>query len=175
MIKLLVLYHSNGGNTKQIAEHVTQGIQQAAATDNQECEVRLRNTEQATADDLLWCDGIALGSPTNYGNMSWQLKQWWDQTALPLWSKIDGKVGCVFSASGGDASGGEMCCLSMLSLLINFGFLVFGVTDYVAPKKTLHYGTIIPGEPRSQAEIASCTLLGEKLYRWTLQNTAGQD
>lgn len=161
MIKLLVLYHSNSGYTKRMAEYVQQGIEECGAG-----ETRLLSVDEAKADDLIWCDGLALGSPTNYGNMAWKMKQWWDTEVLDIWSKIDGKIGCVFTSSGGDAGGGEMCCLSMISLLINFGFLVFGVTDYVAPKKTLHYGAIVAGEPRSEDEIASCKLLGKKLYQW---------
>lgn len=161
MIKILVLYHSNSGYTKTMAEYVAAGVKQAG-----ECEVRLRSIKEAKAQDLTWCDGLAMGSPTNYGNMAWQLKQWWDTKALDLWSKIDGKIACVFTSSGGEAGGGEMACLSMLSLLINFGFLVFGVTDYVSKKKTLHYGAVVPGEPRSEDEINACQLLGSRLYRW---------
>lgn len=164
MMKFLVLYHSNSGYTKRMAELVAQGIKQCG-----ESEIKLLSVDEAKADDLAWCDGIALGSPTNYGNMAWKLKQWFDEQALDLWSKIDGKIGCVFTSSGGDAGGGEMCCLSMISLLINFGFLVFGVTDYVAPKKTLHYGTIVAGEPRAEHELKACTMLGEKLYKWTAE------
>jgi NAD(P)H dehydrogenase (quinone) len=161
MANLLILYHSNSGYTKKMAEYVQKGIEEAGP-----CEIRLLSVEEAKKDDLEWCDGIALGSPTNYGNMAWKMKQWWDEEAIDLWAKIDGKIGCVFTSSGGNAGGGEMCCLSMLNLLINFGFLVFGVTDYVISKQTLHYGAIIPGEPRDKYEIDICKLLGARLYQW---------
>lgn len=59
-----------------------------------------------------------------------------------------------------------MACLNMLSVLLNFGFLVFGVTDFAAPRFSPHYGAICAGEPRSEAEQASCRLLGQRLAEW---------
>ena len=167
MINILVLYQSDSGYTKRMAEFILQGIIESG-----DCNTRFLSVEEASKDDLLWCDGLALGSPTHYGNMSWKMKQWWDQEVIDHWAKINGKVACVFSSSGGNAGGGEMCCLSMISLLINFGFLVFGVTDYVAPKQTLHYGAIVAGEPRDSHEIRACKLLGQKLLDYTLQQEA---
>jgi NAD(P)H dehydrogenase (quinone) len=49
---------------------------------------------------------------------------------------------------------------------MNFGFLVFGVTDYVGNKFTLHYGAVVAGEPRADAEMAACERLGERLAQW---------
>lgn len=52
----------------------------------------------------------------------------------------------------------------MLTVLMNFGFLVFGVTDYMGKKKfALHYGTVVAGEPRTESETVACELLGERL------------
>ncbi len=55
MNRVLVLYHSNSGNTKHMAEFVAEGAQQISET-----EVRLRSIDEATADDVVWCDGIAV-------------------------------------------------------------------------------------------------------------------
>ena len=68
--------------------------------------------------------------------------QFWDDLSRELWGKIDGKIATVFSSSGGYGGGSEIACLNMLSILINYGFLVFGVTDYAAPKFSPHYGAI---------------------------------
>jgi NAD(P)H dehydrogenase (quinone) len=56
--------------------------------------------------------------------------------------------------------------MTVLTVLMNFGFLVFGVTDYVGKQFTLHYGAVLAGEPRSENEIASCQRLGERLAQW---------
>jgi NAD(P)H dehydrogenase (quinone) len=129
-------------------------------------EIRLRDVTEARAEDLEWCDGIALGSPTNMGTIPWQMKRWWDETAEPLWMKIDGKLGCAFSSSGGVSGGAELTCLTLLTVLMNYGILVFGVTDYVAPGHTAHYGAICAGRPETDAEKEACRRLGRRLAEW---------
>ena len=57
--------------------------------------------------------------------------------------------------------------MSILTVLMNFGFLVFGVTDYVAKGWTLHYGAIAAGEPREDKEKEACRRLGARLAQWT--------
>jgi NAD(P)H dehydrogenase (quinone) len=56
--------------------------------------------------------------------------------------------------------------MSVLIMLMNYGFLVFGVPDYVGKQLTLHYGAVVAGEPRSEAEIAACRRLGKRLAQW---------
>jgi len=51
-------------------------------------------------------------------------------------------------------------------MLVNYGFLVFGVPDYVASRFTLHYGAAMAGEPRTEAEQMACRRLGERLATW---------
>ena len=94
--RILVLYHTNTGNTRLMADLVAEGAAGVPETD-----VRLRGVDEATADDLLWCDGIAVGSPTCMGTPPWQMKRFGDVTAQTLWPKIEGKFGCAFSSSGG--------------------------------------------------------------------------
>jgi NAD(P)H dehydrogenase (quinone) len=159
--KILVLYHSDTGHTRTMAEQVAQGASTIAGM-----EVRLKSVDEATQDDVLWCDGVAAGSPTNLGLMSWPMKRFWDGVCKELWGKIDGKIGCAFSSSGGWGGGAELTCASLLTLLMNFGFLVFGVTDYVDEKLTLHYGAVTAGEPRREAEIEACRRLGKRLAQW---------
>jgi len=85
-----------------------------------------------------------------------------------LWGTIDGKIGCAFSSSGGWGGGNEVACLSVLYMLINYGFLVFGLTDYVGKKFTLHYGAVVAGEPRTEEEREACMRLGERLAQYVV-------
>jgi NAD(P)H dehydrogenase (quinone) len=160
--RILVLYHSAGGNTKLMAELVAAGAAGVAETD-----VRLKTAAEAKPDDLVWCDGIAAGTPTHMGSIAWEMKRWWDVVAQPLWPKIEGKIGCAFSSSGGAAGGGELTCLAMQIVLMNYGLLVFGVPDYVAPGQTLHYGAVCAGRPRNEGEREACRRLGRRLAEWT--------
>ncbi|MCC6446781.1 MAG: flavodoxin domain-containing protein [Armatimonadetes bacterium] len=158
MRRILVLYDSKTGNTRRMAEHVAAGAGSVPET-----EVRLLPIEEASADDLAWCDGLAVGSPTNMGVLSWKMKRFWDETAAAVWGRMDGKIGCAFSSSGGWGGGAELACMSLLTILMNFGMLVFGVRDYVAKQFTLHYGAVLAGEPRAEREIDSCRCLGMRL------------
>jgi len=161
MGKVLVLYDSATGNTKAMAEFVAEGARGVSGI-----EVRCLHVDEAKREDVHWCDGIAVGSPTNMGVLSWKMKKFWDEEMWDLWSKIDGKIGCAFASSGGIGGGAELTCQSILTVLINFGFLVFGAPDYVADRFTLHYGAVVAGAPRHEREIAACRKLGERLGHW---------
>ena len=161
MGKILVLHDSATGNTAKMSALVAEG---AAAIPGS--EVRLRDLASATAQDVVWCDGIAVGSPTNMGVLSWKMKRFWDEVMFDQWLKVDGKIGCAFSSSGGWGGGTELACQSILTVLMNFGFLVFGVTDYAAKSMTLHYGAISAREPKSDDVQAACRKLGKRLAEW---------
>ncbi len=161
MSKVLVLYDSASGNTGKMAALVADGVREVPNV-----EVRLKHLDDATADDVLWCDGLALGSPTNMGILSWKMKRFWDETMGPHWMKVDGKIGCAFSSAGGWGGGQELACQSLLTVLMNFGFLVFGVTDYAGKTTTLHYGAVTAREPRTEESQAACRLLGRRLAEW---------
>jgi NAD(P)H dehydrogenase (quinone) len=166
-VKLLVLYDSQTGNVEQMAELVAEGTREI-----QGVEVRLRKVaadgpDKATPEDVLWADGIAVGSPTNMGVISWKMKKFWDEEMAPHWMKIDGKIGCAFSSAGGWGGGMELACQSIQTVLMNFGFLVFGVTDYVSRDMTLHYGAVSAKAPTAEQCQAACRLLGRRLAEWT--------
>jgi NAD(P)H dehydrogenase (quinone) len=162
MNKILVLYDSATGNTARMAELVAEGARTIGET-----EVRLRSVDDAKPEDVEWCDGLAVGSPTNMGVLSWKMKQFWDVQMGGLWMKVDGKIACAFSSAGGWGGGMELACQSLLTVLINFGFLVFGVTDYVGKVTTLHYGAVTAREPRSDDDQEACRKLGRRLAEWT--------
>jgi NAD(P)H dehydrogenase (quinone) len=167
--QILVLYDSRTGNVARMAELVAEGARAIPHT-----EVRMRRVEEAKAEDVLWCDGIAVGSPTNMGLLSWKMKQFWDETMREHWMEIDGKIGCAFSSAGGWGGGMELACQSILTVLVNFGFLVFGVTDYAAKTMTLHYGAVCAKEPRTEDTQAACRLLGQRLAEWTAHFVHGR-
>jgi len=114
MGKVLVLYHSASGNTAAMARLVAEGAGLIPGT-----EVRPREVDAATPDDVYWCDGLAVGSPTNMGVLSWKMKRFWDETMASHWMKVDGKIACVFSSSGGWGGGTELACQSLLTVLLN--------------------------------------------------------
>ncbi len=159
-INILVLYDTNTGNTGKMAELVAEG-----ASSFHSVNVRLLHVSDAIPEDLRWCDGIAMGSPTNYGTVSWRMKKWWDDLPKELWNTINGKLGCAFSSSGAWGGGNELTCLTLLTVLMNYGFSVFGVTEYVADRFTLHYGAISAGEPLSKEVQDACRQLGRELVK----------
>jgi len=162
MNRILVLFDSKTGNVARMAERVAEGARQISDT-----EVRVRSLDEAAADDVLWCDGLAVGSPTNMGILSWRMKRFWDETMGPHWMAVDGKIACAFSSAGGWGGGMELACQSLITVLMNFGFLVFGVTDYAGKKMTLHYGAVAAKEPREEETQEACRILGRRLAEWT--------
>lgn len=161
MGKILVLYYSKTGNTRSMAKLVAEGAERIP-----DHEIRIRAIEEAGPDDITWCDGVAMGAPTHLGSVPWEMKQFWDEKICPIWGDVDGKIGCAFSSQGGWGGGAELTCQGLLTIMMNFGFLVFGVTDYSGPQFTLHYGSVQAGEPREEKERESCLRLGQRLAEW---------
>ncbi len=161
MNRILVLFDSKSGNVAKMAALVAEGAQRIADT-----EVRVRSVEDAKPGDVLWCDGLAVGSPTNMGILSWKMKRFWDEQMIPHWMDVDGKIACAFSSAGAWGGGMELACQSLLTVLMNFGFLVFGVTDYATKMRTAHYGAVVAKEPRGEDDAAGCRLLGQRLAEW---------
>jgi NAD(P)H dehydrogenase (quinone) len=162
MNNILILFDTKTGHTKTMAELVRDGAAAVPAT-----EVRLRPVAEATAADLVWCDGLAVGSPTHVGLVSTAMKSFWDRVCPEVWGKIDGRIGCAFASAGGRGGGAELVCQSILTILLNYGCLVFGVTEYTGPGQTLHYGAVAVGEPQPGNESEACRLLGRRLAEWT--------
>jgi multimeric flavodoxin WrbA len=78
MKKLLIIYHSQTGNTKQLAESALSGAQQ-----EDQCVARLLHAAEAALDDLIWCDGLIIASPENFGTMCGLIKDFFDRTFYP--------------------------------------------------------------------------------------------
>lgn len=169
MGNVFVLFDSKGGNTKQMAEYVAEGVLEIS-----DIELRVRSVDEADANDLLWADGIAVGSPTYTGLASWKMKKFWDENVSKMWGKMDGKLGCAFSSSGGWGGGTELACMSSLIMMMNVGMLVFGVTDYVGKNFTLHHGVITVKKPETDEEVAACRRMGKRLAQWVACHIDGR-
>jgi len=100
MTRILIVYHSQTGHTGQMARAVCEG---AKAID--QVEVVLKKAGEATLDDLLACDGLAVGTPENFGYMSGMLKDFFDRTYAGAEDKVFRKPFVVFISAGNDGSG----------------------------------------------------------------------
>lgn len=100
MAKILIVYHSQTGNTKKMAQAVAEGARAVEGV-----EVILKKAADATLEDLLTADGLAAGTPENFGYMSGMLKDFFDRTYLDAQEKVFRKPFVVFISSGNDGSG----------------------------------------------------------------------
>lgn len=101
MKRLLLVYSSQTGRTAAMMRAVCDGIGDFA----DEVELRLRPALAAGIDDLLWADGLVIGTPENFGYMSGALKDFLDRTYYPAEGKVDGLPYALFVSAGNDGSG----------------------------------------------------------------------
>jgi multimeric flavodoxin WrbA len=100
MKKILVLYHSQTGNTEKMAFAVAEGARLIDDT-----EVLIKRAGDATVEDLLAADGLAVGTPENFGYMSGMIKDFFDRTFYPVHDKVFRKPYVVFISAGNDGEG----------------------------------------------------------------------
>lgn len=156
MPKILVLYYSRHGSIKNMAYKIAEGIE------SQGCEAMLRTVPPVsdhidvkatsvpvsgdpyiTLNDLAHIDGLALGSPTRFGNMAAAMKYFIDSTSTQwLNGKLIGKPACVFTSSSSMHGGQESTLLSMMLPLFHHGMLLMSL-PYSEPElaKTQTGGT----------------------------------
>ncbi len=147
-LPILVLYYSRHGSTRRLAELIGQGIDSVPG-----CEARLRTVPAVSTvteatepevpnegapyvelQDLEECAGLALGSPTRFGNMASAMKYFWDGTSAQwLSGALNGKPACVFTSTGSLHGGQESTLLSMMLPLLHHGMLVLGI-PYTQPE-----------------------------------------
>jgi len=96
MAKILIAYYSLSGNTKAMAEAVAEGAREVPQS-----EVSVKTGLEATTDDLLGCDAVALGSPDYFSYMAGGLKDFLDRTYYPSQGKVTGKPCACFVSAGG--------------------------------------------------------------------------
>ncbi|MTV40872.1 NAD(P)H:quinone oxidoreductase [Duganella radicis] len=147
-LTILVLFYSRHGATRKLAELIAQGIESVPG-----CDARLRTVPAVSTvaeatepevpadgapyvelDDLIECAGIAVGSPTRFGNMAAAMKYFWDGTASQwLSGALAGKPACVFTSTGSLHGGQESTLLSMMIPLFHHGLMVLGL-PYTHPE-----------------------------------------
>ena len=99
MAKVLVIYHSQGGNTEKMAKAIGEGARHVKGT-----EVAAKKALDAGADDLLACDAIAVGSPDYFSYMAGGVKDFFDRVFYPTQGKVTGKPCATFGSAGGPAT-----------------------------------------------------------------------
>jgi NAD(P)H dehydrogenase (quinone) len=116
---LLIIYYSNTGKTEKMATHIARGAETAGVN------AILKKVEDCTLNDLVEADGIAVGSPTHYSNITWQIKRLMDETILTFYTKghsLRNKVCGCFTSTGAYSDGKE--CLRMLELAFGFALKI---------------------------------------------------
>lgn len=145
---ILVLFYSRHGATRQLAELIAQGIESVPGCDARlrtvpavstvtvatEPEVPAEGAPYVELEDLQQCAGLALGSPTRFGNMASAMKYFWDGTSADwLSGTLAGKPACVFTSTGSLHGGQESTLLSMMIPLFHHGMVVLGL-PYTQPE-----------------------------------------
>jgi NAD(P)H dehydrogenase (quinone) len=190
---ILVLYYSRYGSTRAMAEEIARGVESVAGI-----EARLRTVQPISPDtmpdpeaipeeghlycqteDLEGCAGLALGSPTRFGNMAAPLKYFLDTTSnLWMTGALIDKPASVFTSTQSLHGGQETTLLTMMMPLLHHGMLVMGL-PYSEPalSKTLSGGTPYgashfagrDGEGLSQEETELCRAQGARLAKQAIK------
>jgi NAD(P)H dehydrogenase (quinone) len=147
-LTILVLYYSRHGATRKLAEMIAQGIESVPGADARlrtvpavstvaeatEPDVPSNGAPYVELQDLAECAGLALGSPTRFGNMAAALKYFLDGTSADwLAGTLSGKPAVVFTSTGSLHGGQESTLLSMMIPLLHHGMLVMGL-PYTHPE-----------------------------------------
>ncbi len=165
MQEILVLYYSHRGSVRALAEVIGRGIDSvpgaaarlrtvpriSAVCEATEADIPERGAPYAEMSDLEECIGLALGSPTRFGNMSAPMKYFLDGTAGPwLSGALAGKPACVFTSSASQHGGQESTLLSMMTPLLHHGMVIVGL-PFSEPDLT---GTASGGSPYGATHVA---------------------
>lgn len=193
MADILVLYYSQGGSVKQMAQLIARGIEGVTGAN-----ARLRTVPKISAaceataptvpengdpyvepTDLAECAGLALGSPTRFGNMAAAMKYFWDGTSNDwLNGTLVNKPAAVFTSSGSMHGGNEATLLSMMLPLMHHGMLLIGLpyTESAlsqtqtggTPYGASHVAGSLNDHPISADEKTLCLALGKRLAETAL-------
>ena len=188
MSDVLVLYYTQGGSVRRMAELIAEGIERvpgasarlrtvpkvAATTTIAEPSIPDAGAPYCELRDLEECAGLALGSPTRFGNMAAAMKYFLDGTAS-LWMSgaLVGKPACVFTSTASLHGGQETTLLSMMLPLLHHGMLIMGLPYTQAellatrtggtPYGASHFAGAADDQPVSDAERALCIAQGKRL------------
>ncbi len=198
MVDVLVLYYSQGGAVKEMAQVIARGIESvngakarirtvpkvSANCEATEPEVPATGSPYVELQDLEECSGLALGSPTRFGNMAAPMKYFLDGTTS-LWLKgaLIGKPAAVFTSSGSMHGGNETTLLTMMLPLLHHGMLMVGLPysePVLSSTKTggtpygaSHIAGAMDDQPLSEDEKKLCLALGKRLAETALKLAHG--
>lgn len=191
MAKILILYYSRDGATAEMANLIARGVESVKGAEavlrtvpevSAVCEktadtIPSEGAVYASLDDLKNCDGLALGSPTRFGNMAASLKYFLDNSTQ-LWfsGALSGKPAGVFTATGSMHGGQETTLLSMMLPLMHHGMVILGLPySENALRETTSGGTpygpsrvTTEDSPISAQEKALCLAFGVRLAKTAL-------
>jgi NAD(P)H dehydrogenase (quinone) len=194
MAEILVLYYSVGGSVRRMAELVAEGVERvpgamarlrtvpkvAPLTQTAAPAIPPEGAPYAELRDLESCAGLALGSPTRFGNMAAPLKHFLDGSG-PLWlnGALAGKPACVFTATASMHGGQETTLLSMMLPLLHHGMLIVGLPYTQAELNTTrtggtpygpsHFAGVADDQPVADVERALCIAQGRRLAEIALK------
>jgi NAD(P)H dehydrogenase (quinone) len=194
MSEILVLYYSQGGAVRDMAQLIARGIESVKGV-----KARIRTVPKVSSNceatepdipnsgdlyvelsDLDECIGLALGSPTRFGNMAAPLKYFLDgTTALWLKGTLIDKPAAVFTSTGSMHGGNESTLLTMMMPLMHHGMLMVGL-PYSEPELSStqsggtpygasHVGGTMDDKPISDDEKKLCLALGKRLGQTALK------
>jgi NAD(P)H dehydrogenase (quinone) len=151
MKKILIIYYSETGNTKKMAELIAEGVKE------EQVEVVVKNVEDTQARELLDYDGIIVGSPTYYGLPAYQIKKLLDES-FEFHGSLEGKVGGAFSSSANIGGGNETTIMGIIQAMLIHGMVVKGTS------KGDHYGPVSIGKPDARFE-RQCRQYGKMIAK----------
>ena len=184
---ILVLYYSRHGATAEMARQIARGIElgglvarlRTVPAVSTECEavvpdIPVEGAPYVSQDDLRHCAGLALGSPTRFGNMAAPLKYFLDGTSsLWLTGELVGKPAGVFTSTSSLHGGQESTLLSMMLPLLHHGMLLCGLPYSEGalldtrgggtPYGPSHHAGADGKRNLDEHEIALCRALGQRL------------
>ncbi len=194
MSEILVLYYSQGGAVRDMAQLIARGIESVKGV-----KARIRTVPKVSSNceatepdipnsgdpyvelsDLEECIGLALGSPTRFGNMAAPLKYFLDgTTALWLKGSLVDKPAAVFTSTSSMHGGNESTLLTMMLPLMHHGMLMVGL-PYSEPELSStqsggtpygasHVGGAMDDKPISNDEKKLCLALGKRLGQTALK------
>ena len=194
MNSILILYYSRDGSVAQLAKMIARGVNKidgcesklrrvppvSTTTEAVDDEIPSEGHPYATLEDLESCDGLALGSPTRFGNMAAPLKYFLDSTSsLWLSGKLAGKPACVFTSTSSMHGGQESTLISMMMPLLHHGMIIVGIpytepelsdtTTGGTPYGASHVAGFAGNTTLSKDEEVLCMALGERLARTAIK------
>jgi NAD(P)H dehydrogenase (quinone) len=153
MAKGIVVYYSRSGNTKEMAETIAKGMNEA------ELPTECKPVDKVKPKDLLGYDAIVVGSPTYYGHMAAPLKELFDEL-VSSHGALDGKIGAAFSSAANIGGGNETTIMGIIEAMLISGMVIQG------DPQGDHYGPVSIGKPDQRVK-QQCQRRGNRIAELT--------